>query len=234
VANQNFFQFAMFGDVQIQSENKNTLTQFKTDVTSRNIDFFVVLGDLTEDGTTDEFTKIKADLDSVGIPYYATIGNHDLFQQGSSGGWGTWQSTFGPATYSVTVAQAVRFIFLDSASGDIGPSQFSWLETQLKTSTPFTIVGTHYPIYDGFTPLIWRLASTEERYKLTDLLMKYQVTAYVAGHIHGYKENKIGSVNHLITGSMFPYTLDYGNPSYALFTYDHGNLSWQQILLPSQ
>jgi 3',5'-cyclic AMP phosphodiesterase CpdA len=229
VTNPASFKFAMFGDIQIRAENKTTLTPFKTEVTAKNIDFFVVLGDLTEDGTVDEFTKVKTALDSVGIPYYATIGNHDLFQSGSNGGWTTWQSVFGPATYSVTIANAVRFLFLDSASGDIGQSQFTWLETQLKNTVPFNIVGTHYPIYDGMNPLIWRLASAEERYKLTDLLMRYNVSSYVAGHIHGFKQTQVGTVNHLITGSMYPYELDYGERSYALFTYDHGNLTWQQV-----
>ena len=32
-----------------------------------------------------------AALDSVGLPYYVTVGNHDLFQSPSNGGWQGWK-----------------------------------------------------------------------------------------------------------------------------------------------
>ncbi|MEO5970492.1 MAG: metallophosphoesterase, partial [Bdellovibrionia bacterium] len=206
------------------------LPRFKEDIAANNIKFFVVLGDLTEDGTSEEYRVVKSALEGVGIPYYATIGNHDLFQDSSAGGWGTWKSTFGPATYSVVVSNAVRFIFLDTASGDIGANQFLWLKAQLLTKVPFTFVGSHYPIYDGITPIMWRLASLEERYKLTSVLDEGGVYAYISGHIHGYRENQVASFKHFIAGSMFPYELDYGPHGYLLFTYDHGQMTWKHVI----
>ena len=227
------FRFAVFGDVQIRAENKNMLSVFKNEVTNRNIDFFVVLGDLTEDGTNQELSEIKSDLDQVGAPYYATIGNHDLFQSTPAGGWDTWKSTFGSATYSVTLGNAVRIILLDTATGDIGATQFDWLESQLKTHVPFTLVGSHYPVNDGQMPSIWRLESVEERYKLTGLLNRYGVYAYVGGHVHGYRQELVGrNLLHFTIGSMYPYALDFGKRGYVLFTYDHGQLTWQRIELP--
>jgi hypothetical protein len=172
---QNSFRFAVFGDVQIRAEKKNMLELFKNEVTHRNIDFFVVLGDHTEDGSNQELGQIKSDLNQVGIPYYATIGNHDLFQSAPAGGWESWKTIFGAATYSVILGGSVRLILLDTASGDIGATQFQWLENQLKIPVPFTLVGSHYPVNDGSTPSIWRLESTEERYKLTGLLNHYGV-----------------------------------------------------------
>ena len=53
------------------------------------------------------------------------------------------------ATSSVTIGNAVRLIFLDTASGDIGKVQFDWLEAELQDSTHIKIVLTHYPVYDG-------------------------------------------------------------------------------------
>ncbi len=227
------FRFAVFGDVQVRPENKTTLTLFKADVSSKSINFFVILGDLTEDGTDGELSQIKSDLDDVGVPYYATIGNHDLFQAAPAGGWNTWKSTFGAATYSVTIAGVVRFLLLDTSSGDIGQTQFNWLTTQLKTQVPFTLVGSHYPVNDGMTPSMWRLESLEERFKITNLLDKYGVFAYVGGHVHGFRQGQVGNVLHLTIGSMYPYTLDFGDHGYVLFTYDHGNLTWERVTLPS-
>ncbi len=223
------FRFAVFGDVQIRAENKNMLTTFKNEVTDRNIDFFVVLGDLTEDGNNQELADIKSDLDQVGVPYYATIGNHDLFQANPSGGWESWKSTFGAATYSVTLGNAVRLILLDTSSGNIGATQFKWLENQLKTQAPFTLVGSHYPVNDGSGPSIWRLESVEERYKLTSLLDRYGVYAYLGGHVHGYREGRVGNILHLTIGSMYPYALDFGTRGYVLFQYERGNLTWERI-----
>lgn len=221
------FNFAVFADVQIRSENKNLLTRFKSDLSSKSIQFFVVLGDLTEDGTQDEFTQVKADLDQVGIPYYITIGNHDLFQADNGGGWAGWKSTFGAATYSVTIGGVVRFIFLDTSSGEIGSKQFDWLNSQLSTSVPFTFVGSHYPIYDGITPSMWRLSSVEERYKIMGILAKKNVYAYVGGHVHGYREAQVGNVLQFIVGSMYPYSLDYGAHGYLLFHYNHGQMTYE-------
>lgn len=227
--NVNDFYFAAFADSQVRAENVTRLAAFKTSAVARGVSFFVVLGDLTEDATTGEFSQIKTALDGVGIPYYVTIGNHDLFQRAPDGGWDTWKSTFGPATYAVTIASRVRFIFLDTASGDIGATQFKWLETQLATSVPVTIVGSHYPIYDGVTPVMWRLTSVEERYKLTSILDRAGVYAYVAGHVHGYKQTRVGSTLHFTIGSMYPYGLDYGNPGYVLFHYLNGVMSWEWV-----
>mgnify|MGYP001609902444 FL=1 len=79
------FSFAVFGDVQVRTENKTLLTRFKQDIVPNAIEFVVVLGDLSEDGKTSQQELSKANLAGLGIPYYATIGNHDLFQESSSG-----------------------------------------------------------------------------------------------------------------------------------------------------
>lgn len=223
------FNFAMFSDVHKLEGNPTLLSRFGADVVSKNISFFVVVGDLTENATTKEFNEVKSELTDVGRPYYAAIGNHDLFQAADAGGWGGWKSTFGPGTYSVTIGGVVRFIFLDSASGDIGDSQFAWLQSQLATKVQYTFVCSHYPIYDGMIPWIYRLESYEERFHLASLLNKNGVYMYVAGHLHGFRTGQVGQVQHLIVGSMYPGTLDVGNHGYVLFSYKSGKLSWNWI-----
>ncbi len=223
------YNFAVMADPQVRDENRHFFTRFKADVASSSISFFVVLGDLTEDGTPAQYALSKADLDAVGIPYYTTIGNHDLFQAPTEGGWGSWKSTFGSATYSVTIGTDVRFVLFDTASGDIGSRQFDWLETQLRTPVRYTFVGTHFPVNDGMTPLMWRLSSVEERYRLASMLEHYGVYAFISGHIHGYKEATVGGVRHFITGAMYPYELDYGGYGYLLFSYNNGALTYRYV-----
>jgi hypothetical protein len=239
--NPDSFRFAVFGDPQIEHDYVSSLGRFRQEVIDHRIDFFCVLGDLTNDATADEVDTIKAQLDRVGIPYYATIGNHDLYQ---ADGWERFKENYGPSSYAVTIADRVRLIFLDTADGTIGPTQLHWLESVLidfgtagvegspaVPYPPFKIVLTHFPVFDGEKPIMWRLASDAERTKVQSLLEGHGAYAWCAGHIHGLRETQVGSVNYLTCGAMAPGTLDYGNPGYLLFTFAHDSLAWEFVEL---
>jgi hypothetical protein len=221
------FSFALFGDPQVHADSVHRLGRFAADVRKRDIAFFAALGDLTHDATEAEVSVIKAAFDSVGVPYYVTTGNHDLFQ---AGGWERFQAVFGPATYSVVIAERIKLIFIDTAEGAIGPTQFEWLESELDDQgRHIKIVGTHFPLYDGVTPMMWRLGSTAERTKLESMLRDYGAWAYASGHIHGWRHTEVEGVNHFICGTMAPGALDYGTPGYLLLTFAHDSLTWQKI-----
>jgi hypothetical protein len=224
--NPDSFRFAVFGDPQVEHDNVNTLGRFKQDVAALGIDFFCVLGDLTNDATPDEVDSIKLDFDRVGIPYYVTIGNHDLFQ---SDGWERFRQNYGPSCFPVVIGDRIKLIFLDTADGTIGPTQFDWLETELADDRFIKIVLTHYPVYDGEKPIMWRLASSTERAKVQSMLGSHGVYAWCAGHIHGLRHVEVGGVNYLTCGAMAPGVLDYGNPGYLLFTWVRGELSWRFV-----
>jgi hypothetical protein len=237
--NPDSFCFAVFGDPQLGHDYVTRLDRFRQEVVERGIDFFCVLGDLTNDATQDEVDSIKLQLERVGIPYYVTIGNHDLYQ---ADGWERFKANYGPSCYAVTIADRLRLIFLDTADGTIGPTQFDWLESALidfgmagaaggAQHPPFKIVLTHFPVFDGEKPIMWRLASDAERVKVQSLLERYDAFAWCAGHIHGWRHMQIGSVNHFTCGAMAPGTLDYGDPGFLLFTFAHDSLSWQFVEL---
>jgi 3',5'-cyclic AMP phosphodiesterase CpdA len=224
--NPDSFRFAVFGDPQIGHDYVNTLGRFKQEVAERAVDFFCVLGDLTNDATADEVDSIKLFLDRVGIPCYVTIGNHDMFQAGA---WERFRQDYGPSCYPVVIGDRIKLIFLDTADGMLGPAQFDWLEAELRDSAYTKLVLTHFPVYDGEKPIMWRLAGTEERMKLQSMLEKYGVYAWCAGHIHGLRDTKVDGVHHLTCGAMAPGVLDYGSPGYLLFTWAQGELTWQFV-----
>jgi 3',5'-cyclic AMP phosphodiesterase CpdA len=202
--------------------------RFKQDALARGVGFFCVLGDLTEHATADERDSIVKDLESVGLPYYATIGNHELYQ---ADGWDWFKETFGPSCCPVVIADRIKLIFLDTADGLIGQTQYDWLESELDDGGQYLkIVGTHYPAFDGPEPIMWRVASTVERTKLQHLLQKYRAYALVSGHIHGWRHAVVSGVNHFIVGTMPPGGLDYGGEKgYLLFTFAHDSLSWERV-----
>ena len=135
----------------------------------------------------------------------------------------------GPSCFPVVIADRIKLIFLDTADGTIGPTQFDWFETELQDSACIKLVLTHFPVFDGEKPIMWRMASAAERAKLQSLLEKYAVYAWCAGHIHGLRHTQVGAVHHLTCGAMAPGVLDYGNPGYLLFTFAHDSLSWKFV-----
>jgi hypothetical protein len=223
--NPDSFRFALFGDPQIATDLRSHLGWFRTEAARQGIEFFGVLGDLTDGQNDVEREVVKAGLDSTHRPYYCTLGNHDLYQ---ADGWDWFKSEFGPSCYSVVVADRLKLIFLDTAEGDLGQVQFDWLEQQLAADTLPKVIGTHFPVYDGLTPIMWRLASSEERYKLMSLLRNHNVRAIVAGHIHGWRHTEIEGVEHFIC-ALPASGMDYGSPGYLVFTWSRGELTWEHV-----
>ncbi len=220
------FKFAVFSDIHITEKNIHYLDRFKEDVEQYGIDFFLVIGDITDNGLEVEFNLSKADLQEVGIPYYVAIGNHDLYQTNA---WDLWKETYGPSCYSVTISNYLKIIFLDLASGLIGKTQFNWLENELKDKLSFAVVASHFPIYIGVTPSIYRITSADERYKLISLLRDHNVEAFYSGHYHAFIHSEFSGIDHFIVGSMFPHSLDKGKHVYLLVSVDNGNISWEKM-----
>ena len=223
--NPDSFRFAMFGDAHVRADGSSLLGWFRQDAVARGIDFFCVLGDLTNDATVEEQVFAKAQLDSVGRPYYCTLGNHDLYQ---AGGWEWFKTTFGPSCYTVVIGNRVKLLFIDTAEGMLGQQQFDWLEAELGRGQGLVqIVCTHFAVYDGTAPIMFRLPSTEERAKLIGLLRRYGVHSMVSGHLHGWRHVRIEGTNYFIS-AMPSEGMDYGNPGYVLFTFAHDSLSWHR------
>ena len=220
------FRFAMFGDPQVRADGTSLLGRFRADAAAKGIDFFCVLGDLTNDGTEEEQGFATAQFDSVGRPYYCALGNHDLYQ---ADGWKWFKTTFGPSCYTVVIGGRVKLLFLDTADGLLGQQQFDWLESELgKDDSLVKIVVTHFSLYDGTKPIMFRMPGTEERAKLINLLAKHNVHSMVSGHLHGWRHTLINGTNYFIS-AMPPEGMDYGNPGYVLFTWARDSLSWERF-----
>lgn len=226
------FSFALFGDVHVNRNAgyRNRFGWLRDEVAERGIDFVVVLGDLADQGLADEYDAARAALDSLGVPVYAVLGNHDLYQ---ADGWESFKLRFGPSTYAVTVAGRVKLILLDTAGGELGATQFDWLEEELAgPGAPVRLVGTHYALFDGADPMLWRMPSSAERLKLVALMRDHGVRALVSGHLHGFRHAFIGATEHFIVGTMGAGELDYGEPGFLLMTWARDTLTWQFVAAP--
>jgi hypothetical protein len=119
----------------------------------------------------------KALLDA-GVPFYASLGNHD-----SQNNRNYAPFHMGGQRYYSAVTRNVRFIALDSDSLD--PAQLAWLGGELKNAKEtWKVLYFHHPLYsDGGT----HGSDIELRVVLEPLFVEYGVNVVFSGHDHIYE-----------------------------------------------
>jgi hypothetical protein len=120
----------------------------------------------------------KALLDA-GVPFYATLGNHDKTNE-------RFYKPFNMngANYYAFTKHNVRFLALDTNYMD--QRQTAWLESQLRNASPgeWKICFFHHPLYSSAK---YHGAATDLRKVLEPLFVKYGVSVVLAGHDHVYE-----------------------------------------------
>lgn len=155
-------------------------------------DALLLLGDLTHDGTSDQFARLKAALGPVSLPVIHLLGNHDnrtqfraTFPQARvtpSGFVQTWQRY-----EHVTV---ITLDTLDEAadpphSGRLCADRLNWLDSTLSEAgdTPVLLALHHPPGPTGFTGMD-RIALQEPGALIQRLKAHPSPVQIIAGHIH--------------------------------------------------
>jgi predicted MPP superfamily phosphohydrolase len=120
----------------------------------------------------------KALLDA-GVPFYATLGNHDKTNE-------RFYKPFNMngANYYTFKKGNVRFFALDSNYMD--QRQTAWLESQLRGAAAgdWKICFLHHPLYSSGR---YHGSATDLRKVLEPLFVKYGVSVVLAGHEHVYE-----------------------------------------------
>lgn len=151
-----------------------------------------------------KFEKPYEAILNAGVPFYATLGNHDdpdnrFYEKFNMRG----------ERYYTHVQQGVRFVVLDTNLMD--PTQLVWFENTLRASKePWKIAVFHHPLYSN----AGRHGSNMElRITLEPLLVRYGVSVVFSGHEHVYERHKPqkgityfteGSSGQLRAGDMQP------------------------------
>lgn len=153
--------------------------------------FCLVLGDLSEHGTSLELAAMQDSLRQLPGPWHAVPGNHDYETPTSRTAYDTLYP--GQANYWF-LHRGWQFVGLDTTDGNkyvdtrIQPAVFRWLEAQASRLDPTrpTVVFTHFPLARG---VAMRPANAE------DLLARFEgwnLMAVLSGHYHGLTENRCG------------------------------------------
>lgn len=210
------FSFIVISDPHTYHASHSKLAALKDKVLPGD-QFILVCGDITECGYEEDYQAFCGYLNEFGLPYYTTIGNHDLY----FGGWRDYKKTLGRSCYTFTAGPA-RFISLDSANGTLGGKQRIWLEQILKTKIePLSIGFTHFDFFNpGFTDI-------EEVYYLMHLFENTNVKYVFMGHTHFYYHKVVNGVNYV----NVPGFEDEGKKYFIRVFISGADVSYEKLLI---
>jgi Icc protein len=187
------FRFAVLSDVQEAIDRVSDV--FEVVNREPDLDFLLGAGDLTEQGSDDELERFQTELQALGIPYYTTLGNHELRQSPC-----LFQQWFGRGSLSFEYRGA-RFTLIDSASATLDPIVYGWLDEWLSLGAGgLHVVAMHIPPRDPIGLRDVAFANRNEAAKLLARLARGGVDLTLYGHIHSYYRFENAGIPAFISG----------------------------------
>ena len=191
------FSFAILNDLHYMDDEcgaffQNTVVRMLKH-TPGGIDFAMILGDLSENGTPAQEGGVKDVFNTLGVPYHVMPGNHD------------WNPDTGRAAYNDLYPKQTNYTFehngvqivaLDSADQNkykdvaVLPETLQWLADnlpRLDKSKP-TVLVTHFPMSSHTIYHVTNAAAVLDPFK------GYNLQGIFGGHFHGFTEASINSV----------------------------------------
>lgn len=178
-------------------------------------DAVLVTGDMTNDGTEDQYPALRDRLDALTVPYFPILGNHD--------GREAARATFadlpfvpkeGDFCYRVDLG-GISIVALDShvpgaAGGEIGKSQLAWLDAELTDIGDLpSIVMLHHPPFE--TGIAFMDGSVlDDSAALAEVIARYPtVERVLCGHLHRPIQKRFaGTIAMTAPGTAHQVTLD--------------------------
>lgn len=187
------FRFALLSDIQEALDRvQDIYARMNQDPSIR---FVLSAGDLTERGAPEEFERFQLELRSLRVPYYATLGNHDI-----ASGDGLYQRYFGRGSARF-VYRGVQFTLLDSASASIDPAVHDELSGWLTQGRDRVhVVAMHIPPLDPVGERNASFGSRNEAEALIGRFVQGKVDLTLYGHIHAYYAFANGGIPAFVSG----------------------------------
>ncbi len=209
------FEFAVLSDIQDAIDDVQDI--YRLINAEPSLAFVLGVGDLTSQGTEEELQRFEEELGGLHVPYYATLGNHELGVSPP-----LFHDYFGRGSAHF-VFGGVHFTFLDSASATIDPAVYEWLDGWLEAgeASPH-VVATHIPPIDPVGVRNGSFASRAEAAKLLGRLADGGVDLTLYGHIHSYYRFQNAGIPAHISGGggAIPETFDGIGRHFMVVTMD--------------
>ena len=205
--------------VAILADLHNDLSETKTAVERINrrddVDFVLVLGDITEQGLAMEFEWSCKALSNLEAPRFYVIGNHDSISFGKE----IFLKNFAPFDYAFTYKDVKFVLYNDNAFEFPGVPDYNFLENE-ATVQPSEV--RRLTIGASHSPPIADLHTEEESAILRQFLFDYNFDLTLHGHHHQYSYwlDEFNSPHYI--------TPDIGGGKYGmLFVAENGDTSLQ-------
>jgi 3',5'-cyclic-AMP phosphodiesterase len=187
------FRFALLSDVQEAIDRVSDV--FERINEQKSLRFLLGAGDLTERGTREQLERYQRELLRLQIPYFTTLGNHEL---------GTtpdlFHDYFGRGSFQFRF-HGVYFTLLDSASASLDPIVYDWLDDWLaRAKRDVNVVAMHIPPIDPIGVRNGSWGSRSEAAKLLGRLAEGRVDLTLYGHVHSYYEFDNAGIPAFISG----------------------------------
>lgn len=148
-----------------------------------NPDVVIVKGDLTQDGTEEEFDAFRQHYGTFGEKLVVARGNHDAYRGQNEFTGDSWVTVPGLAIALLDTTIPTE------TTGRIDPEQFDWLDAQISVATtPVIIMGHHQQWTEGTRSDTYFGLHPDCSDELDSLADRHQnVIAYTAGHTHRHR-----------------------------------------------
>lgn len=149
-----------------------------------NPDVVIVKGDLTQDGTDEEFAAFRHHYGSAfGDSLVVARGNHDAYRGQNEFTGDSWITVPGLAVALLDTTIPTE------TTGRIDPEQFDWLDAQLRSATtPVIVMGHHQQWTEGKRSDTYFGLHPDSSDELDQLALRHRnVIAYTAGHTHRHR-----------------------------------------------
>ncbi len=197
------YRFAVMGDIQTALDRVDQV--FARIDAEPGIRFVASTGDIVQRGERWEYDLFEQQLETLDVPYYATIGNHELIGNSS-----LWRDRFGRFNVHF-VFKGVYFSMVNSGSATIDPIVYDWLDDWMDEArgAPHLFL-THIPPIDPIGVRQGSFRSRSEGAKLLARLAAGEVALTLYGHIHSYYDFENAGIPARISGGggAWPEKLD--------------------------
>jgi len=171
------FRVAAMADIQTAMPEVNEVFEMISQVPDAR--FVIFMGDITQHGGIDEFDMFDRQLQTLTIPLYTTLGNHELWSDPER-----YFSRYGRASFHFEF-KGTAFTFVDSGDGGVDPLVESWLDDWLdEAKDKVHVFLTHFPLIDPVGTRYAGFRSAEDGRRLLARLVKGNVDLTLYGHIH--------------------------------------------------
>lgn len=173
------FRVAAMADIQTALPNVDEVFDMIDGVS--DVRFVVAMGDITQRAEESEYEMFDRQLAYLRVPFYTTLGNHELWAPPSR-----FFDRYGRASFQFTY-RGVSFTFADSGDAAIDPlvdeQLRGWLADAKDRPNVFL---THMPPVDPNGLRYGSFRSTRDGQRLLAELVEGKVDLTLYGHIHTY------------------------------------------------